>query len=92
MPLDFLKVNTNSIAASDDEDYRSWLLAALLSLGRELSVTVIANGIATYEQMTSVQAMGCRMAQGSFMGEPTTAEAVESLFDADFSTAHAQAA
>ena len=53
---------------------------------------MIANGIATYEQMTSVQAMGCRMAQGSFMGEPTTAEAVESLFDADFSTAHAQAA
>jgi len=92
IPLDFLKVNTSSIAASDDEDYRSWLLAALLSLGRELSVTVIANGIATYEQMNSVQAMGYRMAQGSFMGEPITAEAVESLFDADFSTAHPQVA
>ena len=30
MPLDFLKVDRSSLAASDDEDYRSWLLEAIL--------------------------------------------------------------
>ena len=47
MPLDFLKVDRSSLAASDDEDYRSWLLEAILIFGRDLSLTVIAKGIET---------------------------------------------
>ena len=39
MPLDFLKVDRSSLAASDDEDYRSWLLQAILVVGRDLSLT-----------------------------------------------------
>ena len=70
MPLDFLKVDRSSLAASEDEDYRSWLLEAILIVGRELSLTVIAKGIETHEQLTLLQAMGCTMAQGHFMGKP----------------------
>jgi diguanylate cyclase (GGDEF)-like protein len=89
MPLDFLKVDRSSLAASDDEDYRSWLLQAILIVGRDLSLTVIATGIETYEQMATLQAMGCTMAQGSFLGKPTATDAVESLFNADFPAAPA---
>ena len=73
MPLDFLKVDRSSLAASDDEDYRSWLLEAILIFGRDLSLTVIAKGIETQEQLSRLKAMGCGMAQGYFMGEPTPA-------------------
>jgi diguanylate cyclase (GGDEF)-like protein len=89
MPLDFLKVDRNSLNASDDEAYRSWLLEAILIVGRDLSVPVIATGVETYEQMTTLQTMGCPMAQGFFMGKPTPADALESVFDADFPTAPA---
>ncbi len=82
MPLDFLKVDRSSLAASDDEDYRSWLLEAILVFGRDLSLTVIAKGIETEEQMINLHAMGCAMAQGPFMGEPAPAKAIEALFDA----------
>jgi diguanylate cyclase (GGDEF)-like protein len=92
MPLDFLKVDRSTLAASDDEDYRSWLLEAILHFGRDLSLTVIAKGIETSEQMTTVQSMGCTMAQGFFLGEPTSADAVEGLFSADFAAAHANSA
>ena len=84
MPLDFLKVDRGSLAASDDEDYRSWLLEAILIVGRDLSLPVIATGIETHEQLSDPRTMGCTMAQGAFMGEPTPADAVEGLFDADF--------
>jgi diguanylate cyclase (GGDEF)-like protein len=87
MPLDFLKVDRSSLAASDDEDYRSWLLEAILHFGRDLSLTVIAKGIETRQQMTTVQAMGCTLAQGFFLGEPIPADTVEGLLDADVSTA-----
>jgi len=87
MPLDCLKVDRSSLAASEDEEYRTWLLEAILVVGRDLSLAVIATGIETAEQMASLQAMGCTMAQGSFMGKPIPTDGVESLFDAAFPTA-----
>jgi EAL domain-containing protein (putative c-di-GMP-specific phosphodiesterase class I) len=87
MPLDALKVDRSSLAASEDEDYRSWLLEAILVFGRDLSLTVIATGIETDEQMATLQVMGCTMAQGSFTGKPTPADTVEGLLDADLPTA-----
>ncbi len=82
LPLDFLKVDRSSLAASDDEDYRKWLLEAILVLGRDLSLTVVAKGIETEEQMINLHAMGCALAQGPFMGEAAAAKAIEALFDA----------
>jgi EAL domain-containing protein (putative c-di-GMP-specific phosphodiesterase class I) len=89
MPLDSLRVDRSSLAASEDEAYRSWLLEAILVVGRDLSLTVIATGIETHEQLAALQAIGCTMAQGALLGKPTPVEAVESLFDADFPTAYA---
>src|SRR5262249_48393638 len=42
LPLDFLNVDRKSLAASDDEAYRSWLLEAILVFARDLSLTVVA--------------------------------------------------
>ncbi|HEX4186605.1 MAG TPA: bifunctional diguanylate cyclase/phosphodiesterase [Solirubrobacteraceae bacterium] len=82
LPLDFLIVDRGSLAASDDEDYRSWLLQAILVLGRDLSLTVIAKGVGSQEELLRLQTMGCTLAQGPFLGEPVPAEAVvERLLD-----------
>ena len=89
MPLDFLKVDRSSLAASDDEDYRSWLFSSIVTVARERSLTVVAKGIDTHEEMTAIDAIGCRMAQGSYMGGPVSADAVEGLFEAPLVTAEA---
>jgi len=83
MPLDVLKVDRSSLAASEDEDYRSWLLEAILVFGRDLSLTVIATGVETEDQMSTLRALGCTLAQGSFAGKPTAVDAVEQLFHAE---------
>ena len=82
LPLDFLKVDRSSLAATDDEDYRKWLIEAILVLGRDLSLAVVAKGIETEEQMITLHAMGCAQAQGPFMGEAAPAKAIEGLFNA----------
>ena len=81
VPLDCLRVDRSSLAASDDEDYRSWLLKAILVVGQDLSLSVIATGIETHEQLATLQALGCTMVQGAIAGKPTSADAVEELFD-----------
>jgi diguanylate cyclase (GGDEF)-like protein len=87
MPLDFLKVDRGSLAATDDEDYRSWLLETIVVVARDLSLTVIAKGVETLEQLTSLEAMGVTRAQGFFMAKPTAADAMASLFDAELPVA-----
>jgi EAL domain-containing protein (putative c-di-GMP-specific phosphodiesterase class I) len=87
MPLDALKVDRSSLAASEDVDYRSWLLEAILVFGRDLSLAVIATGIETDEQMATLEALGCTMVQGSFAGKPATADGVEALLNADLPAA-----
>ncbi len=42
LSLDSLRVDRSSLAAEDDADYRDWLFEAILMVGRELSLTVIA--------------------------------------------------
>ena len=80
MPIDFLKVDRGSLDAGEDEDYRSWLLEAILVFGRDLSLTVIAKGVESQEQVDALQSMGCTMAQGFFLGEPVSGENVGGLF------------
>jgi diguanylate cyclase (GGDEF)-like protein len=81
MPIDVLKVDRSSLAASDDEAYRNWLLEAILITGRELSLEVIATDIENHAQVNALQEMGCTMAQGYFLGKPTSSEGVAHLFD-----------
>lgn len=89
LPLDFLKIDRGSLAAADDEDYRSWLLEAIVLFARDLSLTVIAEGVETSEHLTRVEAMGCTMVQGPLMGKPSPTEAVESVLRAGFPAAPA---
>jgi len=79
LPLDFLKVDRGSLAASEDEDYRTWLLEAIMIVGRDLSLTVVAKGIESFEQLSALQGMGCAMAQGTLMGKPVPANGIDTV-------------
>ncbi|HTR89838.1 MAG TPA: GGDEF domain-containing phosphodiesterase, partial [Solirubrobacteraceae bacterium] len=79
MPLDFLKVDRRSVAASETDEYRRWLLETTLLTGRELGLPVIVRGIATLEQLEALRAIGASIAQGEALGTPAPAESVGSL-------------
>ncbi len=79
LPIDCLRVERSALAASDDPEYRNWLFEAILMVGRELSLAVVAKGVQSEEQLDELQAMGCTVAQGPFLGEAVAAEAVAEL-------------
>jgi diguanylate cyclase (GGDEF)-like protein len=82
MPIDCIKVDRESLARSEGDDYRNWLLEAILSFGRDLSMNVIATAVRSPPQLGVLQAMGFPMAQGPAVGEAVPAEAVRGLLDA----------
>jgi diguanylate cyclase (GGDEF)-like protein len=81
--LDSLHVDRSSLAASEDESYRTWLLEAIMLVGRDLQLTVVATGIETHEQMATLQTIGCTMAQGALLGKAVPVDGVGGLFDVE---------
>ncbi|HEY5343990.1 MAG TPA: bifunctional diguanylate cyclase/phosphodiesterase, partial [Solirubrobacteraceae bacterium] len=85
--LDSLRVDRSSLAASEDESYRTWLLEAIMLVGRDLQLTVVATGIETHEQMATLQTIGCTMAQGALLGKAVPVDGVGPLFDVELPVA-----
>jgi EAL domain-containing protein (putative c-di-GMP-specific phosphodiesterase class I) len=90
MPLDVLKVDRSTLGASDDEEYRSWLFQTILVLGRDLALPVIAKEVETFEQLVTLQALGCAMAQGYLIGKPAPLEQVETVINTPLPSAAAE--
>ena len=84
LPVDILKVDKSFVAALDGDGKSRDLFEAILGVGQALSLAVVAEGIEAQSQMTTLQEMGCEMAQGFLMGKPSPAEVAESLLDGDF--------
>jgi diguanylate cyclase (GGDEF)-like protein len=79
MPVDVLKVDRSFVAALNDGGQSRELLEAILGVGQALSLRVVAEGIEVRSQMTTLEEMGCEMAQGFLMGRPGPAEGIAEI-------------
>jgi diguanylate cyclase (GGDEF)-like protein/PAS domain S-box-containing protein len=69
-PVDAVKVDRSFIGGlgSDPED--SAIVAAVVSLGHALGLTVIAEGVETDRQLSELASLGCDAAQGNVFARP----------------------
>ena len=86
LPVDILKVDKSFVTALSEGGKSRALLQAILGVGQALSLAVVAEGIEAQTQMTTLQEMGCQMAQGFLVGKPSPAEVAESLLGSGMST------
>ncbi len=70
LPLTFIKLDRTFVAALDS-DSGTKVARAVLGLGRDLELSVVAEGVETPGQAAMLHAMGCRLAQGYLFGRPT---------------------
>ena len=78
-PLLALKIDryfTSEIKSPSDD---SPVIRAVISLGRELGLTVTAEGIETRVQLDYLRALGCERGQGFLLGRPETAAATTAM-------------
>ncbi|HEV3046690.1 MAG TPA: EAL domain-containing protein [Solirubrobacteraceae bacterium] len=79
MPVDVLKVDRSFVAALDQGEESRELLAAILGVGRSLSLSVVAEGIEQRSQRLLLEDLGCQMAQGFLLGRPGPPAEIEAL-------------
>jgi diguanylate cyclase (GGDEF)-like protein/PAS domain S-box-containing protein len=72
LPLDELKVDRAFVRDLDGHSKGALSTETIISLGRSMNLTVIAEGVETEQQFKRLQNMGCEHFQGYFFGKPST--------------------
>lgn len=80
IPLDALKIDISFVANIDRDQSAERFLRAFLALGRDLGLSVTAEGVERLEQAATLRRLGCPTAQGFLFSKPTSAAEVESAF------------
>jgi EAL domain-containing protein (putative c-di-GMP-specific phosphodiesterase class I) len=79
-PASAIKIARDFVAV-DEADADSWELAsAIVSMGRALRLTVIAEGVEEPFQLERLRKLRCNRAQGYYLARPLPAEELERVF------------
>lgn len=84
LPIDVLKIDRSfvgGIGADPQETAASVaLIRAVTTLGHSLKMSIVAEGIETYQQLELLRKIGCDIGQGDLFSPPIPANQIESLF------------
>ncbi|MEM6384505.1 MAG: EAL domain-containing protein [Pseudomonadota bacterium] len=69
-PFDKLKIDRSFINRSDDDPLSGAIVRSVVGLGHELGLETVAEGIETQCQLDAMNALGCALGQGYFLGRP----------------------
>jgi diguanylate cyclase (GGDEF)-like protein len=80
IPVDTVKIDRSFIIRMDSVDPdipdSAGMVKGIISLSHELGKTVVAEGVETPEQVSTLSGFGCEYAQGYFFGKPMDVEAL----------------
>ncbi|RCU50005.1 EAL domain-containing protein [Corallincola holothuriorum] len=85
-PIDTLKVDRSFLQGVPDDSDDSAITSAIVAMGKNLRLNVIAEGVETSEQCDFLLKQGCRLMQGYAFAKPQPAEEVSSLLDGTVGT------
>lgn len=74
--LDILKIDRSFVTDMLNNSESEEIVKTILSLGRNLRMNVVAEGVETHEQMTMLKSLGCEFAQGYLFSRPLDSAAV----------------
>jgi diguanylate cyclase (GGDEF)-like protein len=79
LPVDRLKMDRSLIHSMTHDAKDAAIVRAVVSLGRELGFTVLAEGVETEEQLDMLAALGCEQVQGYLIAPPLPAAQAHAL-------------
>lgn len=78
LPVDAVKLDRSFVEGLGTDDRLTAIVTSVLGLLDALGLESIAEGVATAEQADRLRQLGCRLAQGSWVGRPSSPD---DLFD-----------
>jgi EAL domain-containing protein (putative c-di-GMP-specific phosphodiesterase class I) len=78
-PIDTIKIDRSFVRDLPDDTEDQAIAQAIISMGRALGMTIVAEGVETVEQETFLRAHGCDEMQGFLFSRPLVPEALADL-------------
>ena len=72
--FDCVKIDRTFISGKEQGNINVAVINAVVGLGRDLGISIVAEGVETEAQLDWLKAMGCDQAQGYFLGRPLPAD------------------
>jgi len=82
-PIDKLKIDQSFVRNLTTNENDAAITRAIIGLGHSMKLMVIAEGVETTEQLSSLRQEGCDMAQGFYLHRPLTASGLEEVLRHD---------
>jgi len=79
LPINEIKIDRSFVARLDTDDKGQEVVRAILTLGRTLDKTMVAEGVETEVQLQQLIEMQCERGQGYFLGYPAPADTARLL-------------
>jgi diguanylate cyclase (GGDEF)-like protein len=79
LPVDSLKIDRSFIDGLGSDPDDSAIVAAVVSMGHALGLTVTAEGIETPLQLSELRSLGCDLGQGFYFARPQPSEVAAAL-------------
>ena len=79
LPIASLKIDQSFVRGIPDDAGNASLVRTIISLGHDLGIEVIAEGVETEAQLEFLRAHGCDKAQGYYLSRPLPAEELTAL-------------
>jgi diguanylate cyclase (GGDEF)-like protein len=86
LPIDALKIDQSFVREATTDPDDAALVMAIITLGHNLRLKVVAEGVETDDQLRFLQLLRCDEIQGYFFSKPVTADTLASLFDTQIKT------
>ena len=77
LPLDELKIDQSFVADAIQSSDSALIIQTIISMGGNLGLDVIAEGVANQDQENFLRKAGCKMYQGYLFGKPANIKAFE---------------
>ncbi len=79
LPIDSLKIDRSFVMGMDQAAQNVEIVRAVVTLGRSLGKRIIAEGVETVEQLSTLKELGVHVGQGYLLSRPLRAEDVPAL-------------
>ncbi|MFO1349980.1 MAG: EAL domain-containing protein [Gammaproteobacteria bacterium] len=79
LPIDALKIDRRFVRDVETSDDDRAITSAVIAMGRQLRLTVVAEGVETQSAQAFLQAQGCNRAQGYWFSRPKPAQEMTEL-------------
>jgi diguanylate cyclase (GGDEF)-like protein len=82
LPVQTIKIDRSFVSGMCDDPSDATIVRSTIDLGRNLGLTIVAEGVESQEIWESLQGLGCSLAQGFLIGRPSPGEEIPQLIAA----------